>query len=128
VNAEGKATFAWCRPRTSWRHRHVLARAGRRAVDDGDSGRAFADGGVCRFGYLRDSRRHLRRAAVGPSTGMPTRTSQRTCCQRISIHGDTKHIVLLPGSVKECFELGYAASTWPNGADPVFVLTDLDWA
>ncbi len=43
---------------------------------------------------------------TGPSTGMPTRTSQADLLSTAFLsHGDTKHIVLLPGSVKECFEL-----------------------
>ncbi len=42
---------------------------------------------------------------VGPSTGMPTRTSQADLISAYTLsHGDTKHIVLLPGSVGECFE------------------------
>ena len=43
---------------------------------------------------------------TGPSTGMPTRTQQADMLSTAFLsHGDTKHIVLLPGSVKECFEL-----------------------
>ncbi len=46
----------------------------------------------------------------GPSTGMPTRTSQADLLSTAFLsHGDTKHVVLLPGSVKECFEFGYSA-------------------
>ena len=45
---------------------------------------------------------------TGPSTGMPTRTQQADLLSTAFLsHGDTKHVVLLPGSVKECFELGY---------------------
>ncbi len=64
----------------------------------------------------------------GPSTGMPTRTQQSdlTACAYAS-HGDTKHVVLLPGDPKECFE--FAAQSF-DLADrlqtPVFVLSDLD--
>ena len=45
---------------------------------------------------------------MGPSTGLPTRTSQGdvNLCYNLG-HGDTKHIVLLPGSVTECFEFGW---------------------
>ena len=47
---------------------------------------------------------------TGPSTGMPTRTSQADLLSTAFLsHGDTKHVVLLPGSVKECFEFGYQA-------------------
>ena len=42
----------------------------------------------------------------GPSTGMPTRTQQSDllACAYAS-HGDTTHIMLLPGDPKECFEM-----------------------
>jgi len=65
---------------------------------------------------------------TGPSTGMPTRTSQADLLSTAFLsHGDTKHIVLLPGSVKECFELAYAAfDIAERFQTPVFVLTDLD--
>ena len=44
---------------------------------------------------------------TGPSTGMPTRTQQADLLSIAFLsHGDTKHVVLLPGSVKECFEFG----------------------
>jgi len=65
---------------------------------------------------------------TGPSTGMPTRTQQSDLLAAAFLsHGDTKHIVLLPGSVKECFELGYEAfDIAERFQTPVFVLTDLD--
>ena len=65
---------------------------------------------------------------TGPSTGMPTRTAQSDLLSvAFFSHGDTKHVVLLPGSVKECFELGYAAFDLAERLQtPVFVLTDLD--
>src|ERR1035437_4142741 len=65
---------------------------------------------------------------TGPSTGMPTRTSQADLLSTAFLsHGDTKHIVLLPGSVKECFELAYAAFDLAERLQtPVFVLSDLD--
>ena len=65
---------------------------------------------------------------TGPSTGMPTRTQQSDLLSVAFLsHGDTKHVVLLPGSVKECFELGYAAFDLAERLQtPVFVLTDLD--
>ena len=64
----------------------------------------------------------------GPSTGMPTRTQQSDLLSAAFLsHGDTKHPVLLPGSVKECFEFGYAAFDLAERLQtPVFVLTDLD--
>ena len=65
---------------------------------------------------------------TGPSTGMPTRTSQADLLSVAFLsHGDTKHVVLLPGSVKECFEFGYAAFDLAERLQtPVFVLSDLD--
>ena len=65
---------------------------------------------------------------TGPSTGLPTRTSQADLLSVAFLsHGDTKHIVLLPGTVKECFEFGYAAFDLAERIQtPVFVLSDLD--
>ena len=65
---------------------------------------------------------------TGPSTGLPTRTSQADLLSTAFLsHGDTKHIVLLPGSVKECFEFGYCAFDLAERIQtPVFVLSDLD--
>ncbi len=65
---------------------------------------------------------------TGPSTGLPTRTSQADLLSTAFLsHGDTKHIVLLPGSVRECFEFGYAAFDLAERIQtPVFVLSDLD--
>jgi 2-oxoglutarate/2-oxoacid ferredoxin oxidoreductase subunit alpha len=64
----------------------------------------------------------------GPSTGLPTRTSQGDLLSTAFLsHGDTKHIILLPGSVTECFEFGYTAFDLAERFQtPVFVLTDLD--
>ena len=65
---------------------------------------------------------------TGPSTGMPTRTSQADLLSTVFLsHGDTKHVVLLPGSVKECFDFGYAAFDLAERLQtPIFVLSDLD--
>jgi 2-oxoglutarate ferredoxin oxidoreductase subunit alpha len=65
---------------------------------------------------------------TGPSTGLPTRTSQAdlTFVAGLS-HGDTKHVILLPGSVKECFEFGTACFDLAEQLQtPVFMLSDLD--
>ncbi|MGH9393175.1 MAG: 2-oxoacid:acceptor oxidoreductase subunit alpha, partial [Terriglobales bacterium] len=44
-------------------------------------------------------------------------------------HGDTRHLVLLPGSVEECYSLGMAAFDLAERYQtPVFVLSDLDLA
>lgn len=66
---------------------------------------------------------------VGPSTGLPTRTSQGDLLQvYYAGHGDTQHVVLLPGSVTECFEFGWKAFDLAERLQtPVFVLSDLDF-
>jgi 2-oxoglutarate ferredoxin oxidoreductase subunit alpha len=65
---------------------------------------------------------------TGPSTGLPTRTQQADLLSVAFLsHGDTKHPILLPGSVKECFELTQAAFDLAERTQtPVFVLTDTD--
>src|SRR5580693_2934699 len=65
---------------------------------------------------------------TGPSTGMPTRTSQADLLSVAFLsHGDTKHVVLLPGTMRECFEFGYSAFDLAERIQtPVFVLSDLD--
>jgi len=43
---------------------------------------------------------------VGPSTGLPTRTSQGDILSTAFLsHGDTKNIMLFPCSVTECFSM-----------------------
>jgi 2-oxoglutarate ferredoxin oxidoreductase subunit alpha len=65
---------------------------------------------------------------VGPSTGLPTRTSQGDLTFVYYLgHGDTKNVILLPASVKECFEFGSASFDLADQLQtPVFVLSDLD--
>ena len=65
---------------------------------------------------------------IGPSTGLPTRTSQGDLTFTAFIgHGDTQQIILLPGSVNECFEFGHKALDIAEQLQaPVFVLSDLD--
>jgi 2-oxoglutarate ferredoxin oxidoreductase subunit alpha len=65
---------------------------------------------------------------AGPSTGLPTRTQQADLLASAFLsHGDTKHPILLPGSVKECFELTQAAFDLAERLQtPVFLLSDLD--
>jgi 2-oxoglutarate/2-oxoacid ferredoxin oxidoreductase subunit alpha len=65
---------------------------------------------------------------IGPSTGLPTRTSQADLGFVYTLsHGDTKHIVLLPGSVEECYEFGRDAFDYADRFQTaVFVLSDLD--
>ena len=65
---------------------------------------------------------------VGPSTGLPTRTMQGDIlkCAFLS-HGDTKHILLIPASVEECFSFAIEAFELAEKFQtPVFVMSDLD--
>lgn len=65
---------------------------------------------------------------VGPSTGMPTRTAQSDLMKVWQLsHGDTRHIVLLPGTVSECYSMAVDAFDLAERFQtPVFVLSDLD--
>src|SRR5437764_5100562 len=65
---------------------------------------------------------------IGPSTGLPTRTSQGDISFAYTIsHGDTKHLVLLPGTVEECYEFARDAFDYADRFQTaVFVLSDLD--
>jgi len=65
---------------------------------------------------------------IGPSTGLPTRTSQGDLTFTAFMgHGDTEQIILLPGNVYECFEFGWKAFDLAERMQsPVFVLSDLD--
>ncbi len=65
---------------------------------------------------------------VGPSTGLPTRTMQAdiTLAHYMS-HGDTKHILLFPGTVEECFDFGGVAFDLAERLQTlVIVMSDLD--
>ena len=65
---------------------------------------------------------------IGPSTGLPTRTSQGDLTFTHFIgHGDSHSVILLPGDVYECFEFGWKAFDVAERIQtPVFVLSDLD--
>ncbi len=65
---------------------------------------------------------------VGPSTGLPTRTSQGDILSLYYLsHGDTHHIVLFPCDMRECFDFSVKAFDLAEGMQqPVFVATDLD--
>ncbi|HSN13784.1 MAG TPA: 2-oxoacid:acceptor oxidoreductase subunit alpha [Anaeromyxobacteraceae bacterium] len=65
---------------------------------------------------------------VGPSTGLPTRTSQGDLLSTAFLsHGDTRHLILLPGTMTECFTMaGDAFDLAERFQTPVFVLSDLD--
>jgi 2-oxoglutarate ferredoxin oxidoreductase subunit alpha len=66
---------------------------------------------------------------VGPSTGLPTRTAQGDVTFAYKMgHGDTQQVLLLPGSVSECFDFGWKAFDLAERLQtPIIVLSDLDF-
>ena len=64
----------------------------------------------------------------GPSTGMPTRTQQGdVLSSAYASHGDTKHILLLPSTPTECFEMAAKGLDLAERFQtPVIMLSDLD--
>ena len=65
---------------------------------------------------------------MGPSTGLPTRTSQGDIHAAYYLsHGDTRHVVLFPANPAECFEFGRVAFDLAEELQTlVIVLSDLD--
>jgi len=65
---------------------------------------------------------------VGPSTGLPTRTSQGDILStRFLSHGDTKHILLIPATVEECFRFAQESFNLAERFQTtVFCMSDLD--
>jgi 2-oxoglutarate ferredoxin oxidoreductase subunit alpha len=65
---------------------------------------------------------------VGPSTGLPTRTSQGDLLSTAFLsHGDTKHIMLIPASAEECFTMATEAFNLAEQFQTlVLVMSDLD--
>ena len=65
---------------------------------------------------------------VGPSTGLPTRTAQGDLLAIAFLsHGDTKHIMLFPSSVEECYTMAMDGFDLAERFQtPVFVMMDLD--
>jgi 2-oxoglutarate ferredoxin oxidoreductase subunit alpha len=65
---------------------------------------------------------------VGPSTGLPTRTAQGDLLSVAFLsQGDTKHIMLIPASVEECYTFAQEAFDLAEQFQtPVFVMMDLD--
>jgi 2-oxoglutarate/2-oxoacid ferredoxin oxidoreductase subunit alpha len=65
---------------------------------------------------------------VGPSTGLPTRTAQGDLIQAAFLsHGDTKHIMIIPSTVEECYQMAQEAFELAEQFQtPVFVMMDLD--
>jgi len=65
---------------------------------------------------------------VGPSTGLPTRTAQADMTMSYFLsHGDTQYVMLIPGTVQECFEFGWKSFDIAERLQtPVLVMSDLD--
>jgi len=65
---------------------------------------------------------------VGPSTGLPTRTMQGDLLSTALLsHGDTRHPLLFPASVGECYSMAMEAFDLAEELQtPIFVMSDLD--
>lgn len=65
---------------------------------------------------------------TGPSTGLPTRTSQGDLLFTYFLgHGDSRQVLLLPGNMEEIFEFGWRSFDLAEHLQtPIFVLSDLD--
>ena len=65
---------------------------------------------------------------VGPSTGMPTHTSQSDLTfSYFMSHGDKDFVILIPANMNECFEFGWKALDIAEELQtPVIVLSDLE--
>lgn len=65
---------------------------------------------------------------IGPSTGLPTRTSQADLRFSTNMgHGDSDTIVLMPGDMNECFDFGWQSFDIAERLQtPVVILSDLD--
>ena len=65
---------------------------------------------------------------IGPSTGLPTRTSQGDIQAAYYLsHGDKRHPLLFPANPEECFEFGWLAFDLAERLQTlVLVLSDLD--
>ena len=65
---------------------------------------------------------------AGPSTGLPTRTSQGDILSTAMLsHGDTRHPLLLPASPAEAYTMAIQAFDLAERLQtPVFVMSDLD--
>jgi 2-oxoglutarate ferredoxin oxidoreductase subunit alpha len=65
---------------------------------------------------------------VGPSTGLPTRTAQGDILKTALLsHGDTRQILLIPGTPEECYAFAMEAFDLTERFQTlVFVMSDLD--
>lgn len=65
---------------------------------------------------------------MGPSTGLPTRTSQGDILKAYNLsHGDCRHILLIPGTMEECFLFARESLNLAEEFQTmVFLMSDLD--
>ena len=65
---------------------------------------------------------------MGPSTGLPTRTAQGDILMAYHLsHGDGKHVLLIPGTVGECYEFAMQSLDLAETLQTlIFVMSDLD--
>ena len=65
---------------------------------------------------------------VGPSTGLPTRTAQGDILfAATNSHGDTRHPLLLPASIEECYTMSMEAFDLSERLQTlIYVMSDLD--
>lgn len=65
---------------------------------------------------------------MGPSTGLPTKTSQGDLSFATQLsHGDCQSIILFPSNPKDCFEMHYQSFDIANDLQtPILILSDLD--
>ena len=65
---------------------------------------------------------------AGPSTGMPTRTQQSDILfAAYASHGDTKQVLLIPGTPKEAFDMAAASFDLADRLQtPIILMSDLD--
>lgn len=82
--------------------------------------------GLCYFAEIPSVIVDVQR--MGPSTGLPTRTSQGDILSAYYLsHGDCKHVLLIPGSVKEAYEFGIESLELAEQLQTlVFEMIDLD--
>jgi len=65
---------------------------------------------------------------MGPSTGLPTRTSQGDILKAYNLsHGDCRHILLIPANLQECYEFGIEVMNLSEEFQTLcFLMLDLD--
>lgn len=65
---------------------------------------------------------------MGPSTGLPTRNAQGDMASAYQLsHGDTRHVLLIPGNVEECYEFATRSLDLAEHLQTlVFLMSDLD--